>query len=78
MNNYIKIVSKRDTWYIENREHYNRIKLMHHNRRKSEGRHYQGYFRTIYDIFKYIDNHDRREFMSNDHLFNIKEILVKL
>ena len=61
--NFVKIKSRNDVWYIENREYaykVNSITLYHQNTFGSGGWHKQKRFKTIYEVFCYIASHDKK------------------
>jgi hypothetical protein len=75
---YIRVYSKRDTWYFFNKDYkiYEKIKLLHANSYGGAGTHRQrGEFNNIYEVFNYIDNHDKREIMKQDKVCRIAEKL---
>lgn len=60
---YIKIISRRDTWYILNKDHSSCscITLYHSNNHGSANMHKQkGTYKTLYNIFDYIYCHDNK------------------
>jgi len=56
---YIRIESKRDTWYVLDMEHYGRsILLEHQNRYGDSSFHSHGKHKNMRNIFKSIDSHE--------------------
>jgi U3 small nucleolar RNA-associated protein 14 len=81
INIYIKIISKRDTWFIINREYKSieDIKLYHGNNYGGAGIHRQkGKYKNIFQIFEYINRHDNKEFKQNNNIWRISKILNQL
>ena len=83
IGNYIRIFSMRDTWYIINKHYspYEKIKLLHANNYGGAGTHKQkkkNDFNNIYQIFTYIDKHDKKELMRHDKVCRIAEKLKML
>ncbi|MBZ9622894.1 hypothetical protein G9F71_008510 [Clostridium sp. FP2] len=59
---YIRIQSKRDTWYIKDINHDGRlIELEHQNKYRDARFHSQGKHENLKNIFKSIESHDHRE-----------------
>ncbi|MBK5239769.1 hypothetical protein [Clostridium sp.] len=59
---YIRIHSKRDTWYILDVEHNGRrITLEHQNFYGCSRFHFQGKHKNLHNIFEAISSHDQRE-----------------
>ena len=59
LGNYIRIHSKRDTWYIADRSYEGRlIELEHQNKYGSANYHSQGKHKNLENIFKSIQSHD--------------------
>jgi hypothetical protein len=78
---YVKIVSKRDTWYFINRQYntFDNIKLLHQNNYGGSGTHRQNRnFRSLKEVFAYIDGHDRKELTSRDKCSRIFDTLKVL
>ena len=78
---YIRIYSNRDTWYFVNKEYkfYEKIKLLHANNYGGAGTHKQkGEFNNVYQIFSYIDKHDKKELVRHDKVYRIAEKLKVL
>lgn len=75
---YIRVFSKRDTWYFVNRDYrpYELIKLLHANNYGGAGIHAQkGGFNNLQQIFAYVDKHDKKELLRRDKTIRIAEKL---
>jgi hypothetical protein len=78
IGNYVRIFSKRDTWYFVNKDYksFEAIKLYHANHYGGAGIHKQkSEFNNLYQIFEYISRHDKKELMKRDKVFRIAEKL---
>lgn len=57
---YLKVVSKRDTYYILDMDHQGRkIKLWHANKYSHAGKHYHGEHKNLECIMRSIQSHDK-------------------
>ena len=78
---YYRIFSKRDTWFIINKDYHSceKIKLFHANNYGGAGLHRQKKeFNNLNQIFDYIDKHDRKELTKKDKVYRIAEKLKTL
>lgn len=79
IGNLIRIVSKRDEWYVLDLElDGHPITLLHSNSRGSASTHKQGRHRNLTNIFKAIHSHDFREDHRSNKLTRLTAIYQKI
>ena len=79
LGKYVMIRSKRDTWYVLNREHEDRMIILEHQNQHGDSRcHAQGKHKNLENIFKAIDKHDHREFNRNNKFTRITNDFKRL
>lgn len=78
---YIRIRSKRDTWYVKDLNHEGRLISLNHQNKYGDSRfHFHGKHKDLKNILKAIDSHDKiyQPFHRNNKLTRITNIFKLL